>query len=140
MFQTPFQCLQTDAALWSCVMFLGIRRDLDHKDRAGNVYCCLAASSLCGQLHSRKPGAGGAHSWGQCVPEARWPGRGSGRGLTPICPVDAWTLAPRVCLPGNDSSARCQSPAGREADRYRCSLGRESSSRLGQMPWDLQGP
>ena len=45
-----------------------------------------------------------------------------------------------ACLSGNASSARRQSPAGCEADRDRCGLGRESSSRLGQMLWDLQGP
>ena len=97
MFQTPFQCLQTDTALWSCVMFLGIGRDLDHKDRAGDVYCCLAVSP-CGQLNSRKPGAGGAHTWGQCVPEARWPGRGSDlpSGCLDLCSSHVFQAMPRV--------------------------------------------
>lgn len=90
MFQTPFQFLQTDAALWSCVMFLGIGRDLDHRDRAGNVYCCLAVLPRVGNCTPGSLGLGELTS-GDSVSQ-----RQGGQAVAPICPVDAWTCAPRV--------------------------------------------
>lgn len=115
-------------------MFLGIGRDLDHRDRAGNVYCCLAVLPRVGNC---TPGSLGL---GELTPGDSASQRQGGQAVAPICPADAWTCTACVCLSGSDSSARRQSPAGCEASRRRCGLGRESSSGLGQTPWDLQGP